>query len=284
MTTPALTTLLPTAAPQARFDAATHDALAADFQRDGFVVLRRLFEPDTLRAWNGAFAPLLARHVEQEGERPNRGAHRHYVSLPFTGCFADPAIYENGDVLAIVERIVGRSVVMCQLATDTPLRGSEFQEVHRDTPPLFPEEGAETPSFQLAVNFPLCDVTPENGPLELVRGTHRMPGPLALAMLARGELQLEPLLMQLGDVIIRDVRHLHRGTPNRTDVPRPMVVIGYSRGWLFRPEVSIRVPRSVHAGLSDRARALLRYNPVVDDAHALLAAEQYPEQYRDFAY
>lgn len=263
-----------------RFDPSAHAALAAEFRRDGHVVLPQLLDPETLRGWSEDFAPLLARHIALEGDNPNRGAHRHYVTLPFIGRFADPAIYENDDVLAVVERIVGRSMVMCQLATDTPLRGSDHQDVHRDTPPLFPEEGPETPSYQLAVNFPLCDVTPENGPLELVRGTHRMPGEEGLARLARGELRLEPLLMRLGDVVIRDVRHLHRGTPNRTDVPRPMVVIGYSRGWLFRPEVSIRVPRSVHAGLSDRARALLRYNPVVDDDQALLPGEAY----REFAY
>ena len=59
-----------------------------------------------------------------------------------------------------------------------------------------------------------------------------------------------------------------------------MVVIGYSRRWLFRPEVSIRVPRSVHAGLSERGRSLLRFNAVVDDEQALPQGEGY----RVFAY
>ena len=130
------------------------------------------------------------------------------------------------------------------------------------------------------MNFPLCDVTLENGPLEWVRGTHRLSRAESLAKLASGELRMEALTMQLGDVVIRDVRHLHRGTPNRTGIPRPMVVIGYSRGWLLRPEVSIRVPRSVHAGLSVRARSLLRFNAVVDDDQAALPGEAY----RDFAY
>jgi len=263
-----------------RFDSTRHDAFAADFQRDGLVLLPQLFDPATLQAWQQAFEPLLARHIAREGDNPNRGSHRHYVTLPFVAPFADPSIVENDDVLAVVERIVGRSMVMCQLATDTPLLGSGYQDVHRDTPPLFPEEGPETPSFQLAVNFPLCDVTADNGPLEFVRGTHRMPRDEGLARYERGELQLEPLYMQLGDVVIRDVRHLHRGTPNRSTQARPMVVVGYSRGWLLRPEVSIRVPRSVHAGLSKRARALLRHNPVVDDADALLP----DEPYREFAY
>lgn len=262
------------------FDTQTHDALAADFQREGHVVLRQLFDPDTLRAWNERFGPLLAAHIERERDNPNRGSHRHYVTLPFDGCYADPAICEHPDLLAVLDRILGESMVMCQLATDTPLLGSDYQDVHRDTPPLFPETGTETPSFQIAVNFPLCDVTADNGPIELIRGTHLMSREEGLARLARGEARLEPLPMKLGDVVIRDVRHLHRGTPNRTDVPRPMVVIGYSRRWLFRPEVSIRVPRSVHAGLSERGRSLLRFNAVVDDEQALPQGEGY----RVFAY
>jgi len=86
--------------------------------------------------------------------------------------------------------------------------------------------------------------------------------------------------MQLGDVIIRDVRALHRGTPNRTNEPRPMVVIGYSRRWLFRPEVSIRVPQSALANLSERARRMLRFNPVVES----LDERPDTEVYQSFAY
>ncbi len=85
--------------------------------------------------------------------------------------------------------------------------------------------------------------------------------------------------MRAGDVMIRDVRGLHRGTPNRTREPRPMVVLGYSRRWLFRPEVSIRVPRATYETLSERARFLLRFNPVVESAD-----EDGGEVYQSFAY
>jgi hypothetical protein len=91
---------------------------------------------------------------------------------------------------------------------------------------------------------------------------------------------LEQATMQVGDVMIRDVRGLHRGTPNTTATPRPMVVIGYSRRWLFRPEVSIQVPRPVLETLSDRARHLLRFNPVVESVDAAPK----PESYRAFSY
>jgi hypothetical protein len=59
-----------------------------------------------------------------------------------------------------------------------------------------------------------------------------------------------------------------------------MVVLGYSRRWLHRPEVHIRVPRSVWDGLTPRARQLLRFNPIVSDEQALAEGESY----RVFAY
>jgi ectoine hydroxylase-related dioxygenase (phytanoyl-CoA dioxygenase family) len=81
--------------------------------------------------------------------------------------------------------------------------------------------------------------------------------------------------MELGDVMIRDVRALHRGTPNRTALPRPMAVIGYSRSWYFRPEVHVDVPRDVYQNLGARAKRLLRHMPQVDDAGAMDSGESY---------
>jgi hypothetical protein len=81
--------------------------------------------------------------------------------------------------------------------------------------------------------------------------------------------------------MIRDVRHIHRGTPNPSGVPRPMVVIGYSRRWLYRPEVNIRVPREVLKALPARAQKQLRFNPVFD---TIEEADQRGESYRVFAY
>jgi ectoine hydroxylase-related dioxygenase (phytanoyl-CoA dioxygenase family) len=265
----------------ARYDERARDALAEDFDRDGFVLLPGHFPRTTLEAWRAAFAPLFEPHeaaAREQGGSGNRGPGRYYVTLPFEGEFADPAIFCDADVLGIVERIAGPDPVMCQLATDTPVRGSDFQDWHRDTPPLF-DGVPETPSFQLAVNFPLVDVNDENGSLETTRGTHRISREEALAGLADGRFPAERVPMQLGDAMIRDVRALHRGTPNLTDTPRPMVVIGYSRSWYFRLEVQVQVPRDVFAALPARAKRLLRYSPQVDKT-----PRTFDESYQRFAY
>ncbi|HEX8719888.1 MAG TPA: phytanoyl-CoA dioxygenase family protein [Pyrinomonadaceae bacterium] len=254
-------------------------AFARAVLEQGFCVLPGHFSRAKMEAWRAAFAPLLERHIEREGHRLNRGPGRYYVTLPFAAPFADPEVFEDDDVLGVVRGLVGEDAALVQLATDTPLLGSEYQDVHRDAPPLFPEWGRETPPFQLAVNFPLVDVTAENGPFEVARATHMLSKEEGLRRLGSGEARLEPIMLRAGDVMIRDVRGLHRGTPNRTREPRPMVVLGYSRRWLFRPEVSIRVPRQTYESLSERARFLLRFNPVVEAAD-----DDGEEVYQSFAY
>ncbi len=241
----------------------------------GFCLVEGLLPVETIDQWNRAFQPLLQQHIEREGQKKNRGPARYYVTLPFVPPFTDPQIIENDTVMAIVEKLVGQDGVMCQLATDTPLRGSDFQDVHRDTQLLFPETGKETPPYQLAVNFPLVDVTPENGPLELTRGSHMLSKAEGIRRLKEGEIKLEQIYTKRGDVLIRDVRHLHRGTPNNTDTPRPMAVIGYSRRWLYRPEVDIKIPRTSYEALSDRAKFWLRFNPIIESVDQIDPTENY---------
>jgi ectoine hydroxylase-related dioxygenase (phytanoyl-CoA dioxygenase family) len=260
---------------QSEIEQFTHEALT-----EGLCILRNHFPAEKLHRWNEEFQPLLEANIEREGANENRGSHRYYVTLPFAAPFADEEIFADPDVLAIVENLVGKDFIMVQLATDTPLKGSDYQDLHRDAPPLFPELAAETPPFQLAVNFPLVDVTEENGPFETTYGTHQMTKEEGLRKLEAGEIKLDRLMMKIGDLMIRDVRAIHRGTPNRTDAPRPMCVIGYSRRWLFRPEVSIRIPHLAWENLSQKAKHLLRFNPRVES----LDEVDTTETYQAFAY
>lgn len=262
-----------------KYSAAEIEQLTNEALEDGFCVLPGHIPAEKIARWGEDFAPLLANHIDREGHIQNRGPGRYYVTLPFDAPFADESVFRDPDVLAIVENLVGAEFTMVQLATDTPLLGSDHQDIHRDAPPLFPEWGMETPSFQLAVNFPLIDVTPENGPFEVARGTHRMSKEEGMRLIESGERPLEAVCLKAGDVMVRDVRGLHRGTPNLTDVPRPMVVIGYSRKWLHRPEVSIRIPRHVWESLSLESQQMLRHNQVVESLD-----EPKTEIYQAFAY
>ena len=254
---------------------------ADEVRKTGATVIHDVLPVEKIDELNRVFQPLLDETIQLEGGAGNRGPARYYVTPPFRAPWTDPAIIDNDIIMAIVTELVGADGVFCQLATDTPCKGSEYQDFHRDTQSLFPEWGQETPPFQLAVNFALVDCTTENGPFEMTRSTHLLPKDEALARIQSGEIPVEQVLVKRGDILIRDVRHIHRGTPNKTDEPRPMVVLGYSRRWLFRPEVQIRVAREVFEQLPTRTRQWIRFNPIYN---TLEDAEKKEELYRSFAY
>jgi hypothetical protein len=247
------------------------DRFLQELHTDGFCILKAHFSPSLVENWRNAFSDILEERI-RNGMASARGPNRYYISLPFTRPFADATVYEDPDILAVLDAAAQGEIVMPELATDTPLSGSDYQVVHRDhklRSPDLSDLDASVP-FQFAVNFPLVDVTPDNGPFEIVRGTHIWSDAECSKRIKAGDLVLEPLLMNAGDVMIRDVRGLHRGTPNRTDTPRPMVVVGYNRIEHRRPQLRIFVPRDEKARLSPRAARLLQLNPVVDsqaDAH-----------------
>ncbi len=252
------------------------DRCVEELERDGICVLRGLFNPAIIDAWARAFAAVFEDRSRRPGGLAPREQARYYVTLPWEAPFADPQVFAHPAILAVVERVLGSKYEMVQLGADTPLYGSEYQPIHRDFPPLFSDD-FNTPLYALAVNFPLVEVTKERAPFERARGTHRMPKAEGLARLERGELAMERFLMDPGDVMIRSPLALHRGTPNFTETPRPMVVVGYVRSWLHTPKVELRVPRASYEALAPDVRRLLRCEIVEQ-------VDPKPESYVEFKY
>ncbi len=252
------------------------DRHVEELERDGVCVFRQLLDPALMEEWARAFAALFEDRSRRPGGLAPREQARFYLTLPWEPPFVNPEVFAHPAIHAVIERVLGPKYVMVQLGADTPLHGSEYQPIHRDFPPLFSDDFI-TPLYALAVNVPLVEVTKDRAPFEMARGTHRLPKAEGLARLARGELAMERFLMNPGDVMIRSPLALHRGTPNLTDTPRPMVVMGYVRPWLHTPKVELRVPRASYESLEPRFRRLLRCE-VVD------AVEFRPESYVEFKY
>lgn len=259
-----------------RFSDAELDALVQDLNRDGICVLRGALDPALVGEWKEAFMRLLEERQNQPGGLAPREVNRYYLTLPWVPPFADTQVFANPSVLGVLNRIFAQEYVMVQLGVDVPVEGAEYQEIHRDYRPLFTDD-VVTPLYALAVNFPLVEVTEANGPFQQARGTHVMGRDEALRKVESGEIPMESFYMQPGDVSIRTPLALHRGSPNRTSEPRPMVVMGYVMHWLHTPKVDLTIPRDYYESLPEHLRQMLRCN-VVD------RLEHRTETYVDFKY
>lgn len=207
------------------------DRCVAEVLDIGHCVVPGLFPQPAIDELHEAFLPLLA-DVKSRIPAGNRGPNRWAVGLPFAPPFYHSAFFSDDTVVQIVGRILGEDMFIRHFGTDTPVKGSQHQDVHRDVLPLFPEEARHPhPPATLSVRFTTVDVTPENGPYDTTERTHDLSRDEALEKVASGEIPIKPVFLKAGDVLITDPRTLHRGTPNHTDAPRPFLVIVYNRSW-----------------------------------------------------
>ena len=260
-----------------QFTATDLDQLAADLNRDGICVLRGLFERSLIEEWKSAFDELFHKRQNMPGGLAPRDQARYYLTLPWVAPFANPAVFANPTILGVLDRVFFQEYKMVQLGSDTPFRGSDYQEIHRDFRPLFSDQ-IVTPLYALAVNFPLVEVTEDNGPFQMARGTHVMSREEGLVKVTAGEIPMESFYMQPGDVMIRSPLALHRGSPNRTDTPRPMIVMGYVMHWLHTAKVDLTLQRDYYESLPETLQDLLRCQVVEQ------LAENRTETYINFKY
>lgn len=236
-------------------------------RQDGYCILRGHFPVDAVEACHMAWHPIADAYLAEHADNPNRGPNRHYIPLPFRPPLYNSAFFNDDTILAIATGVLGEQVLIDGFASDTPFKGSIHQDVHADLPALFPERpDLILPPHILAVNWPFVDVTPENGPFQMAEGTHLLPKAEAMARTESGEFPLKSLLMEVGDMMIRDPRCLHRGSPNLTDTPR--VQAGYTllRPWYLRHRLDRKViARSFWETLSAREQNLLQRFPVDEE-------------------
>jgi len=239
-----------------------------ELSKNGFCVLRRRLPAPLIEACRDGFWPVLLAHVAR-GEA-NRGPCRYFLPMPFERpCFAPEFFFDEG-VLEIARREMGERIVADQWGCDAPVRGSEFQDVHVDyRRPLFAElPDLPVPAYMLVASFGLIDITQAHGPIEIAPGTHKMARDAAMAAVRAGEIAVESVPLGLGDVLIRHPWALHRGTPNRTDTPRPLLTIRYVREWYWDNSREVNaIPRAVWESLTAEQRKLMRF-PVAERPRA----------------
>jgi hypothetical protein len=199
---------------------------------DGILGLKGAFD----RAWvddlHADVMRLFAEAIEQPGGAVGRGPNRYYVEIHPERIRGFVDLATHPWVMAVSEAVLGRDYKIVEIGFDIPFPGAEYQPWHRD----FPAPEATTVGRRLdslAFNLTTVDVTPEMGPFEIALGTqwdssepfdHGMFPPKSLY--GRYQARVSQRLASKRDISARSALAIHRGTPNRSRVERPALVLG----------------------------------------------------------
>lgn len=260
-----------------RLNPETVESAVEQVRLNGYVLFEGVLDPSLVDNMREAFHKTLdeatnnspgSTEVNTKQFRKNRVR----MDLPFEEPFIDPSVITSAFVLPIVEKLVGEDCACIYLSADAPLPGSDYQVVHSDQMPFFPESTVSLPPAGIVLNIPLVDVTEENGPMEAFPGgNHLMPenrnDPKYIEA-ASAFLKPVRMTMPKGSLLIRDLRMWHRGTPNNSDHVRPNVAIIYARPW-WRAEYqeTLGITRDKFDGLSERAKKLFRLEKIKENAN-----------------
>jgi hypothetical protein len=233
-----------------------------DIEDKGYCVLRAHLGRHIIDACRHAFWPVLLAYLETHSCEPNRGPHRHFLPMPFEPPCFTPEFFFYTEVLSIVRSVMDDRVVADQWGCDVALRGSGYQGVHVDYQrPLFGEApDLPLPVYILVVSFGLMQITAEHGPIEIAPGTHRMPRKDALRAVEAAEIEMQPVPLEIGDVLIRHPWVLHRGSPNTTETPRALVGIRYVRRWYADDSRDVNsIPHAAWDALTPDQQSIMRF-------------------------
>lgn len=199
---------------------------------DGIIGLRGAFERDWVQRLDEDIQVLFAEALQRPGGAVGRGPKRYYVEIHPERVRGFMDLATHPWVVAVCEAVLGRDYKIVEIGFDVPLPGAVNQPWHRDFPA--PDEtliGRRLNS--LAFNVTTVDVFEDMGPFEIAPGTQwDEPNGFEYGMFppksqyGRYEERAQPKLPKMGDISARSALTIHRGTANRSNKPRPALVLG----------------------------------------------------------
>ncbi|PSJ36473.1 phytanoyl-CoA dioxygenase family protein [Allosphingosinicella deserti] len=199
---------------------------------DGIIGLKGAFPRDWAQRMREEIDRLFAEAQAVPGGALPRGPQRWYVEVPPERISGFVDIATHPWFVAVSEAVLGPDYRIVEVGFDIPFPGAADQPWHRDfAVPEATTRGRRLNS--LAFNLTAVDTIPEMGPFEVAPGTQwdqfegcdkgmfppreRWPRYIARA---------QQKLPQMGDMSARSALTIHRGTANRSDQPRPVLVVG----------------------------------------------------------
>ena len=243
--------------------------LLEQLHADGYLILQSLLPTTQLHAIRAALQPWL------RGDKPGRndfeGYHseRVYALLAKSQVFADLATHPL--VLDVCEAVLGPNFMLSACLAINTHPGETVQPLHFDD--SFYRVPRPRPAYGISAFWTIDDFTPENGPTEIIPGSHLWgdDAPVGTALhtvfeqggvgAPESHPDLQPVIMPAGSLMLTMGTLWHRGGANRSAAPRLLITPQYCVAWGRQMEsMLLSVPPATVARYPERVQQLLGYS------------------------
>jgi hypothetical protein len=199
---------------------------------DGIIGLKGAFSREWTQRMREDIETLFAEAQQVPGGALPRGPQRWYVEVQPERVRGFVDIVTHPWFVAVCETVLGPDYKIVEIGFDIPFPGAADQPWHRDF--FVPEATTKGRRLNsLAFNLTAVDTIPEMGPFEVAPGTQWdqfegcpkgmfPPRELWPRYIARAQQKMP----QMGDMSARSALTIHRGTANRSNQSRPVLVVG----------------------------------------------------------
>ena len=199
---------------------------------DGIIAIKAAFSRQWAQELGEDLAVLFEEALKRPGGAVGRGPKRYYVEIHPEDIRGFVDLVTHPWVVAVSDAILGPNYKVVEIGFDVPLPGAQDQPWHRDFPsPQDTLIGRRLNS--LAFNLTTVDVFEDMGPFEIAPGTqwdepaqfeHEMFPPKSFY--PRYVERAQQKMPKMGDISARSALTIHRGTANRSNKARPVLVLG----------------------------------------------------------
>ena len=242
---------------------ATHEpsVIMGGLYGDGIIGLKAAFPREWVQALREDVDRLFEEALKRPGGAVGRGPKRYYVEIHPEDIHGFLDLVTHPWVTAVCETVLGPDYRIVEIGFDVPGPGAVDQPWHRDFPA--PDDtlvGRRLNS--LAFNLTTIDVHEDMGPFEIAPGTqwddpsdfeHGMFPPKE--RYGRYEARAQRKMPTMGDISARSALTIHRGTANRSNKSRPVLVLGVDAPGANNAERhDLQLTRAYHATLPPYVR------------------------------
>ena len=207
----------------------------AHYHEKGWVVPRFELPPGLIEEMRGEYDALLARHSDIASDIIMAPHQTNGGSMGIVGSEKWLEFATHPGLMAIARQLIGDDIILWGTTLfGKPANNGKQTPWHQDG-----EYYPIRPLDVLTIWIPLDDVTPDNGPMEFIPGSHRTRQLFSHSWIEGDDKTInlvcdaehfdestaEPLLLKAGQVSFHDVYMIHGSQANRTDRRRAAFIV-----------------------------------------------------------